>query len=326
LAPPDAAALRRCLDDQVVPRQLGRSCPVRHVDCEPYSAATSYASYVVTAELADGRILQLFLKDYGFSRRPRRHLAARRERELRVYRELLPQAGLGTARHLGAVWDQDAARHWLLLELVEGPVVRDLELEHWISPLAWLGRLHGRFAGAWDETELPPFLERHDGRFFRRKADSALAALFCRSARLARRMTVVRSRYERILPILTAGPRTLVHGAFLPANVIVAPGERERLCVVDWELAGVGSPFYDLAFFCDGFEPPALARMLAAYRGQADAAGLELSDEEGLLHTINCFRLHRVIDLLELAIDKDYPDEGLQRLVSRGESLSAVGA
>lgn len=324
LAPADATALRACLDQQVVPRLLGRRCPVLHIDRQASSTATSYESYVVSAELADGRKLRLFLKDYGSSRRPRRHPTARRERELWVYRELLPRAGLGTARHLGAVWEQEGGPHWLLLELVEGPVVRDLELEHWTRPLAWLGRLHGRFMGAWDGAEPPPFLERHDERFFRGKADSALAALAGRNHRLARRMAVVRDRYERLLPTLTAGPRTLVHGAFLPANVIAAAGEGDRLCVVDWELAGVGSPFYDLAFFCDGFEPPALRRMLAAYRGEAEGDWLARLDEQELVRRIDCFRLHRVMALLELAIDKDYPPEGLQRLVSHGERLSAL--
>jgi aminoglycoside phosphotransferase (APT) family kinase protein len=321
----DAAALRACLERQVVPRLTGARSPVVEVQRAPAPAATSYASFVVSARLVDGRVLRVFLKDYSVSRRPRRDLRARRDRELRVYHELLPLAALSTARHLGAVWEEGAARHWLLLELVEGPVLRDLELEHWIAPLSWLGRLHARFAGAWDGSTPPAFLERYDGHCLSRKADRALAVVVHRVPRLAGRMGIVRERFERILPLLTAGPRTLLHGAFLPANVIVAPEEPPRICPVDWELAAVGSPFYDVACFCDGFEPPTLDEMLAAYRRGAEAGGLALPPDDEVLRRIDGFRLHRVMDWLEQAIRKHYPDDAIEALVSRGETLSALG-
>jgi thiamine kinase-like enzyme len=95
---------------------------------------------------------------------------------------------------------------------------------------------------------------------------------------------------------------------------------------VDWELAGVGSPFHDLAVFCDGFEQPTLDRMLAAYRGAAEDAGLALPADDDLTHAVDCFRLYRVMDWLEMAVVKSYSDEGLERLVSRGEALSALVA
>jgi aminoglycoside phosphotransferase (APT) family kinase protein len=297
---------------------------VAKVEREPCATAGSYDTYVVRATLADGRRLRLFLKDYGTSRRPRADVRARRERELGVYRELLPGAGLGTARHVGEVWDDEHGRHWLLLELVEGVLLRDLELERWIAPLEWLGRLHARFAGAWDGSPPPPFLERHDERFFHDKAERALAVVAARAPRLATRMASVRERLHGVMPVLTGGPSVLVHGAFLPANVIVAPGEPERICAVDWELAAAGAPAYDLASFCDGFGPPTLDRMLAAYRRGAAAGGLEPPPEAELRRAIDCFRLHRVADWLEAAERKRYPDEALERLVRRGEALGAL--
>jgi len=295
---------------------------VARIEREPCAAAGSYEAYVVSATLTDGRQLRLFLKDYGASRRPRRDARARRERELGVYRELLPEAGLGTARHLGEVWDDE--RRWLLLELVEGRSLRDLGLEHWISPLEWLGRLHARFADAWDGSAPPPFLERHDEPYFRAMADRAMTAVASLTPWLAERMATVRERLHGVLPVLAAGPRTLVHGAFLPANVIVAPGKPQRICVVDWELAAVGAPCYDLAFFCDGFEGPALDRMLAAYRDAAEANGLCLPDDARLRRAIDCFRLQRVMGWLEAAERKRYTDEAIDRLVTRGEMLSAL--
>lgn len=296
---------------------------VARVERQPCGAASSYDAYVVSAALTDGRKLRLFLKDYGASRRPRRDGRARRERELGVYRELLPGAGLGTARHLGQVWDEDRDRHWLLLELVEGPLVRDLELEHWVSaPLEWLGRLHGRFAGAWKESPPPAFLERHDERFFIAKVERASTAVAARAPQLAGRMARVRERLEALLPVLTAPPSTLLHGAFLPANLIAAPGEPPRLCAVDWEMAAWGAPAYDLAFYCDGFGGPTLDRMLSAYRRGAEAAGLAPPADEDLRRQIDCFRLHRVADWLATAIEKRYPEDAIEQLVHRGEMLS----
>jgi len=319
----DATALRACLEERVVPRLLGRRRPVTSVERTPALAAGSYESYVVSAGLAGERTLRLFLKDYGASRRPRRDRGARRERELGVYRELLPDAGLGTARHLGEVWDDDAGRHWLLLELVEGPLVRDLDFDRWIPPLEWLGRMHARFAGTWDGSPPPAFLASHGEGFFRKMADDALAAVERCAPRLGRRMALVRERFEQILSVLTAGPRTLVHGAFVPANVIEASGEPSRICPVDWELAAVGSPFHDLACFCDGFERPTLDRMLVAYRRGARAGGLTLPADPEVRDAVDCFRLHRVMDWLAVAFDKSYPDEGIERLVRRGEALNA---
>jgi aminoglycoside phosphotransferase (APT) family kinase protein len=320
----DATALRACLEDRVVPRLLGRRRPVTSVERKPALTIGSYECYVVSAGLAGGRTLQLFLKDYGTSRRPRRDRRARRERELGVYRELLPGAGLATARHLGEVWDEEAGRHWLLLELVAGPVVRDLDLEHWTLPLEWLGRMHARFAGAWDRSPPPAFLASHEERFFRGRADEALAAVLRCAPRLGRRMESVRERFESVLPVLAAGSRTLVHGAFVAANVIVAATEPPRICAVDWELAGVGSPFYDLACFCDGFEAPIRDRMLAAYRRGAGAGGLALPPEPEVIEAIDRFRLQRVMDWLAVAAEKRYSDDGIERLVSRGERLSAT--
>src|SRR5437762_11485756 len=47
------------------------------------------------------------------------------------------------------------------------------------------------------------------------------------------------------------------------------------ICPVDWELAAIGSSFYDLAFLADGFEPPRLDQVLEAYRAEALRGGIE---------------------------------------------------
>jgi hypothetical protein len=63
--------------------------------------------------------------------------------------------------------------------------------------------------------------------------------------------------------------------------------------------------------------------MLAAYRRGARAGGLALPPDPEVVGAIDCFRLQRVMDWLAVAVEKRYTDEDLERLVSRGEALSA---
>ena len=79
-------------------------------------------------------------------------------------------------------------------------------------------------------------------------------------------------------------PWTLVHGTYRPIQIILDTGEQPpRLCPVDWEKAGVGSCFFDLAFLADGFDPVRLAQLFEAYRsdgGGGWAAGLRPGGDE----------------------------------------------
>ena len=67
------------------------------------------------------------------------------------------------------------------------------------------------------------------------------------------------------------------HNDLLNANFI---DDGERLVIVDWEYAGMGDPFFDLANFSINHELDAEGRavLLAAYAGDAHAAGLAALD------------------------------------------------
>ena len=61
---------------------------------------------------------------------------------------------------------------------------------------------------------------------------------------------------------MVSGRRTLLHGVYLPSQILADPdAEQLRICPVDWELAGIGSPLYDFAFFADGFESQQFIRL-----------------------------------------------------------------
>ena len=47
-------------------------------------------------------------------------------------------------------------------------------------------------------------------------------------------------RYEPVVERLAALPVTFIHGEFYASNVLVASGQRDRVCPIDWELAAIG--------------------------------------------------------------------------------------
>jgi aminoglycoside phosphotransferase (APT) family kinase protein len=270
--------------------------------------------------------MRFFLKDYGSSRRPRPAASQRRERELGIYRRLIGDAGIGTARYCGAVWDDGAAGvHWLLLEFVAGTELRQMELRFWIDAARWLGRLQGHFAGSPALSEVMPLLERHDARFFEAKAERARRSVSHYSPALARRLERVLERYEPSIDLIAGSEQALVHGHYDAANILVGAGAGPvRICPVDWELAALGSRFFDLASLCDGFQPPALHRIWDAYAEGAADAGLPTPARDRLRRLVDCFRLFRVIAWLGSAAEKRYPPSGVERLLARGESLAPL--
>jgi thiamine kinase-like enzyme len=321
----DDAALLDFVGCSVVPQGLGRRFRIVAFDRKPSPATTSYASEILSVTLAGGERFRIFLKDFGHSRLPKDAFGERRERELRVYRHLIGQGDMGTARYYGAVWNERRRRYWLLLELVDGVELRSCEVEHWPQAAGWLGRMQGHFARFGGLDGSYGFLQRHDADFFRSRGRRAMDSAARFSTELARRLRKVIDRYERLIDVMASQPRTLVHGAYRPANILVDMRRSPpRICPVDWELAAIGSPLYDLAFFCDGFEPPVLDRIWSAYCDEATKAGVSLPEPDEMRYVVDCFRLFRVMAWLAPALDKRYSKEEVEKLVSRGESLLAL--
>ena len=205
-----------------------------------------YRSSAPLAELdADGR--KLLLKDVARASLTGRARAAKPgflhdpAREPFVYRELLPGTG---APELVAY---DARRDWLVLEKVDGVELYQVgEVETWASALRWLARLHERFLGL--EHRAP--LARYDREFF---------GLWPARARLDV------PGYDTVVDRLASLPGTLVHGELYASNVLVAG---ERICPVDWELAGVGPGVLDVAALTLGWPEDERGFLVEAYRAE----------------------------------------------------------
>jgi aminoglycoside phosphotransferase (APT) family kinase protein len=286
------------------------------------ATTTSYPTLAVTARLRGGRAVRLFLKDFGSSQLPKDDADRRRMRELHVYRDLLAGTGLGSPEYHGSVWDEAAGRLWLLLELVEGVQLRACSFDAWIPSAAWLARLHAHFDGCTADLERSALLVRHDEGWFRSKAQDALRDMRRFSARARRRTQQLVAGYEELAATMAGQPRTLVHGNYRSKNIVIArSATRVRVAPVDWEVAAIGSPLYDLGHLLDGYRAEELRALLDAYGEQAAARGLSMPPEPEAVRLMAAFCLHRVVKSLARSVEKGFDERDASKLLGHGEHL-----
>src|SRR5215212_6322605 len=183
MATQDEPTLRQCLE-RILPGVGNRRSAIAAIHCRPSEASSSYETHILTVQLADGKGFKVFLKNYGAVNERARAMTRQedemgqmREREVRVYQGLLEDANLGTPKYYDVVRAESRDTYWLLLEYVDGTVLRYLESNYWIAAAGWLGRMHGYFARHARCLSRLDFLVRHDTRFFSAKAEAALDGL-----------------------------------------------------------------------------------------------------------------------------------------------------
>ncbi len=77
------------------------------------------------------------------------------------------------------------------------------------------------------------------------------------------------------------GSATLVHGDFRFDNIMFVPGEPKGLAVLDWELATLGHPLADLAYFCMCLRIPGSKYTFGL--GNRDRQSLGVPDERAVV-------------------------------------------
>jgi thiamine kinase-like enzyme len=179
------------------------------------------------------------------------------------------------------VVEPEHERYWLVVEKVAGTPLTQAGLEEWPRVARWLARLHDRFACAPTDTQghiASEFdvLLRYDGRFFERWP--------------ARAGVDIRG-YDEVVDHLAGLPTTLVHGDLYAPNVLLAG---ERVCVVDWELVGVGPGVLDVAALTLGLSEEGAATIVKAYLN----ALLSPPDVEQFRFDLECARLHLAVQWL----------------------------
>ncbi len=334
----DETILRQCLA-RIAADRFGCRSAIVDVRRTRIRYIGSYDCDTVTVQFANGGEFKFFLKDFGFSQRSKDHPEQRRERELRVYRDLLAGTDLGTPTYYGSIWDESQGRFWLLLELVEGTVIKDHNVEYGVMAAGWLGQMQGFFAQHPEYLTGCDFLIRHDEGFFWSKAELALRDVAQIAPASAPRLAKIVDRYDQAIKVMATQPRTLVHGGYIPWHILldmtvedalsempsgVRGDEPVRVCPIDWELAAVGATLYDLAFFTDGVEPPARDRIWEAYRRAARQYNVPLPDKTQMRYVVDCFRLHRIFDWLSRAVEKQFSEHKVGKLVALAEQQSAL--
>jgi len=218
--------------------------------------------------------------------------------ERRVYQEVLPAASVWALHCHGTVGAPDGEHAWLFLEEGRGvpcsPVIR----AHQALAAQWLARMHtatsalrgsGSGSGSSSALPVPPSLslpDRGPGWFLwhlRSLRDAIQASLRRSTIGRAPRSLLghVRGHCDRIEggwrtieQRCAQMPRSLVHGDYVSKNLRVARhGGQTALIVMDWEMAGWGTPAPDL-------HTADLNAYLTAYRAAAADRWPELTMEQ----------------------------------------------
>jgi hypothetical protein len=315
----DEAALREVLE-RVVRDCFGSRTTLKRITRASLLSGTSFKTYVVGVSLASGGDLRFFLKDLTVSHIPKQGLEERRNREWRMYRDLLREAGLGTARYYDSVWDESLGRFWLLLEFVPGERLHKQRSEYWLEAAAWLAKFHAHFQG--HARSGLDFLIRHDAPFFWPKAQLALEEVSQFAGASVGKLEILLRCYDRVVDRLTSAPTTLLHGSFRSYNILVERYvQPPRICPVDWEGAALGTPLFDLGYLAHKLEPDQMDQMLEAYRNAALTEGVHLPDLQEMRRQLECVHFYMIVDKLSRARAKRYSSETVAKRLGRLEKI-----
>jgi hypothetical protein len=276
---------------------------------------------VVSVELASGERISIFVKHLGEEQQS--HPDKRvRDREVRVYGELLDDHGLPVPRFLGSGWNDATGCRELFLEYVDDWNLKYQDLRHWYTAARRLAQLHLAFARRGGRLLERDFLLRLDRDYLLAWAGRAVAAVSTLSAELASRLQRTVDGLGAAVGLLAEQPPTLVHNDLAPKNVIAdtaaSPG---RICIVDWEMAGAGCGLIDLAHLTYGLPPGEAARMFDLYAKELTDTGLMPVGEERERLLAAC-RLHETLYRLAHADLWRLPLERVGEWIADSEELN----
>jgi hypothetical protein len=265
----------------------GLASPVR-IERHRSDFRSSFPLEQLVVELSDGSELKLAFKRLDWAGLDAQARLAKPaflhdpEREPAVYAALLEPAALGAPRYYGAIADGD--RHWLFVEWVEGRELYQVgERLLWEAAARWLGEAHAALAPGLERHAATARLVEHDAAFYRRWIERARE--FGRDPSQpsghASAVDWLAARHDAVVEALLALPRTVLHGEFYAANVLVAADTEEpRVAPVDWELAAAGPGVSDLAALVSGGWGEGDRTAIAAAYGEvagATLAGLDFA-------------------------------------------------
>jgi aminoglycoside phosphotransferase (APT) family kinase protein len=290
----------------------------------PCRFSTLYPAEVVTVKLNSGATRRFFVKHLGDEQADHPD-KERRDREVRVYGELLAERHLPVPRVYS--WDRSpvAGRRELVLEYVNDLTLRYQDLAHWIVAARALGRLHRWFGARRERLRACDFLLRIDAGYAQRWYRRAVVTVQALNPELGRRLNRSAAGAAWAADLLGRVPATLVHNDLSPKNIIVERSSRPpRVHLLDWELAGIGCGGLDIVHLCHGLRRDEAERVWSAYR--EELAGTDMmprlaSQQESMLAAC---KLHKTLYRLAHAGGWSLPVETLEEWVAEVERLGVT--
>lgn len=299
--------------EHVLSHHFGETLAIRALQRRVSDYCSSYLIEELDVTLNNGHALHLIFKDLS----PTALIPTAREvkpeflyeplREIECYRALLAPHELGTAKCYGAVVDPKRERYWLFLERVPPSLLWQMgDFEIWKHTARWLAGAHTYLAQDIEIRKPPQTMHlihydtdyywrwmRRAQRFVRNGDDSP-------GKKSAAAIDLIAGRYGRAVERLAKLPRTLIHGEFYPANVMVDPsGATPRICPVDWEMAALGPGLMDLAALSSGGWTPAQKKAMAlSYLRALPQKPRAWRTQRTFLADLDHCRLHQAVALL----------------------------
>jgi aminoglycoside phosphotransferase (APT) family kinase protein len=315
------ARLRRTLERFLGDAQ-GRPVKVSRLWREPSPFATLFPAEVLSLTLRDGGEVALFVKHLGPEQADHPEKQCR-DREVRIYEDLLREEGLPVPRYYGSRWNEATERREVFLEYIGDWNLKYQALEHWFTAARRLAQLHAYFAGRAAQLLACDYLLRFDADCLRGWAERALAVVGGQSAELAAALAPVVDGYDCVTEVLGRQPLTLVHNDLAPKNVLAdRSGSPARICFVDWEMAGVGCGLLDLVNLKYGLDPADDRKMCAAYGAELAGTGLLPSSPQEVSRLFAACELHRTVYRLAFSRVWGVPPERAAQWVAEARDLA----
>src|SRR5688572_11692684 len=294
----------------------------------PY--ASSFALEEIDVEFADGSDLRLVMKDLSPARIHETTVLSRPDflyepqRDIDMYRDVLPHAPSGTPRWYGGVSDAVTRQYLLFLERVDGLQLTDVSaFSTWERTARWIGEFHRSFSPyAIARLAKSSRLLVYDEAFYWRWITRAQQ--FAHSSKASQVLNRIARAYPPVVDRLLRLPRTVLHGDFYPCNVVIGTrGDQVRICPVDWELAAIGPGLIDLASLITGWTARQQRALLSAYRAAADdGEPKSAAASKDWTVDLDCCRLHLAIRMLGWSATWTPPPQHARKWLDEAEKLA----
>ena len=194
------------------------------------------------------------------------------EREYTFYRRMALHAPIHSPALLHGDFDDRDHRFVLVLEDLRGMAnvdqVAGASAAQAITALRAIARMHGAY---WNRVDRPPVSRFNDSANpertirLRRVYQASLAVAFERfgslfSHRMKRLAEEFGDRLGEHMDAVAAGPLTFCHGDFRLDNMFFSADGGDDFAVVDWQVCGVRSGLYDVAYFLSSSVPVEVRR------------------------------------------------------------------